>query len=64
MYIVHLKYKRFKRDTRFMYPPPLSTVTLINGNVLSNDVPSISLACFFSERGEIVKNISLNLGLP
>lgn len=64
MYIVHLKYKRFNRDTRFMYPPPLSTVTLINGNVLSNDVPSISLACFFSETGEIVKNIFLNLGLP
>lgn len=60
MYSVHLKYKRFKRDTRFMNPPPLSTVTLINGN----DVPSISLACFFSETGEIVKNIFLNLGLP
>lgn len=64
MYIVHLKCKRFKKDTQFMYPPPLSIVTLINGNVLSNDVPSISLACFFSETGEIVKNISLNLGLP
>lgn len=59
MYSVHLKYKRFKRDTRLMYPTPLSTVTLINGNVLS-----ISLACFFSETGEIVKNIFLNLGLP
>lgn len=63
MYIVHLKEKD-SRETDGSCTSPLSTVTLINGNVLSNDVPSISLACFFSETGEIVKNISLNLGLP
>lgn len=63
MYIVYLKYKRFKRDMWFMYFFFFLIVILINGNVFLNDVFLISLVCFFSEMGEIVKNIFFNFGL-
>lgn len=58
MYSVYLKYKRFKRDIWFMNFFFFLIVILINGNVFL-----ISLVCFFSEMGEIVKNIFFNFGL-